>query len=266
MSDTSKKRQRKPTDVGQNRTGIATSPVDAKKTIEGAIEGSPSPSSDATAYSAAKLEESADAGPYGSMPPPATMKGLAKTAIEALKGEKATVLIDQLAARLAFERGGVRLYEALLVKFEASDQWAGGPTREEIEEICDDELRHVGVLIKAIRELGADPTAMTPGANLVGTMTMGLVQVLNDPRTTFTQGLEAIHTAELTDNDCWDQLIDLVGGLGMDDLAANLNEALQDERDHLVKVRAWLAEAVRGQAGIEPSQRVESTDANISTH
>jgi hypothetical protein len=97
-------------------------------------------------------------------------------------------------------------------------------------------------------------------------MTMGLVQVLNDPRTTFTQGLEAVHTAELTDNDCWDQLIDLVGGLGMDDLAANLNEALQDERDHLVKVRAWLAEAVRGQAGIEPSQRVESTDANVSTH
>jgi hypothetical protein len=48
------------------------------------------------------------------VPPPTSMKGMAKSALQALKGEKATVLIDKLAERLAFERTGTRLYETLI--------------------------------------------------------------------------------------------------------------------------------------------------------
>lgn len=265
MSDTSTKRSKKPSDLGQNRTGIAMSPKDAKLTVEGAIEGSPAPNEEPMDYPAAKLAYSAEAGPFGSMPPPATLKGVAKTAVDLVKGDKSTVLIDKIAERLAFERGGTRLYEALLVKFDAGNPHEGGPTREELEEIRDDEQRHFGVLVKALRTLGADPTAMTPGANLVGVMTMGLMQVLNDPRTTLTQGLEAVHVAELTDNDCWDALIELAADMGKDDLVADFTEARDEEREHLTKVRAWISNAVRGQAGVDEADTpAQDDDAGVS--
>jgi rubrerythrin len=206
-----------------------------------------------TAYHALKLEYSREAGPYGSMPPPLTLKGMAKTAVDLVKGDKSTVLIDKIAERLAFERGGTRLYEALLVKFDAGEPDESGPTREELEDIRDDEQRHFGILMKALETLGADPTAMTPGANLVGVMSLGLMQVLNDPRTTLTQGLEAVHVAELTDNDCWDALIDLAADFGKDELVEEFAAARDEEREHLLKVRTWIASAVRGQAGVSES-------------
>jgi hypothetical protein len=53
------------------------------------------------------------------VPPPTSMKGMAKSALQALKGEKATVLIDKLAERLAFERTGTRPYETLIQKAQA---------------------------------------------------------------------------------------------------------------------------------------------------
>jgi rubrerythrin len=265
MSDTSTKRSKKPTDPGSNRTGIGMSPVDAKQTIEGAIEGSP-PVEEPTSYAAAKLEYSVEAGPYGSMPPPMTLKGVAKAAADLVKDDNSTVLIDRLAARLAFERGGVRLYEALLVKYDAGDPREGGPTREELEEIRDDELRHFGMLVKALKDLGADPTAMTPGADLVGVMSMGLVQSLNDPRTTLTQALEAVLVAELTDNDGWEQLLGLAADMEKVDLVAELTEAHDNERNHLLKVRRWVTNAVRGQAGIAEAEAEERAGASAPPH
>ena len=263
-SDTSTKRSKKPSDLGQNRTGIAMSPADARLTIDGAIAGSPAPVDDPPDYAAVKLEYSAEAGPVGSMPPPATLKGVARTAVDLVKGDKSTVLIDKIAERLAFERGGTRLYEALLVKFDAADPHEGGPTRDELEEIRDDEARHFGMLVKALQDLGADPTAMTPGANLVTVMSSGLMQVLNDPRTTLTQGLEAIHVAELADNDCWDALIGLAADLGKDELMKPFTEARDEERDHLLKVRTWLSLAVRGQAGVSDADTAARDDAAAS--
>ncbi len=254
MSDTSTKHEHEPTALGRNRTGIAMSPADAEKTIQGAAEGSPPPVDEPIGYAAEKLAYSGAAGPYGSVPPPLSLKGMAKTAVDLVTGKKTTVLVDKLAERLAFERGGTRLYEALLVKLDAAEPHEGGPTRDELEEIRDDEQRHFGILIKALRSLGADPTAMTPCADLVGVMSAGLVQALNDPRTTLTQGLEAVLVAELTDNESWDLLIELTADLGEDDLAVEFGQARDQEREHLLKVRSWLANAVRGQAGVAEAE------------
>jgi hypothetical protein len=44
------------------------------------------------------------------------VKGVAKTGMQKLTGKKPEVLIDKLGARLAFERTGTRLYDALLGK------------------------------------------------------------------------------------------------------------------------------------------------------
>jgi hypothetical protein len=69
------------------------------------------------------------------------VKDVVKTGMTAMKGESPTQLIDRLGARLAFERSGVRLYEALLSKLDASGIFDGGPSREDIERIVQDRVR-----------------------------------------------------------------------------------------------------------------------------
>jgi rubrerythrin len=246
---------KKPTDIGKNRTGIATSPFDSKDTVQGAKQGAHqnvnTGSLDGARYAAEKLAWSRGADPVGTMPPPLTVKGVAKAAVQMVQGHKPTVFLDKLGERLAFERSGVRLYEALMVKLEAGDPHEGGPTREDLEHIRDDELRHYAIVRDAMRRLGADPTAITPCADVTAVMSLGLVQVLNDPRTTLTQCLEAVLAAELVDNDAWVLLVDLADELGEDDLAREFRNALVQEEIHLEQVRTWIANAVRGQAGVD---------------
>src|SRR5690606_19901927 len=123
------------------------------------------PPGDASALTALRQEFMREAGPIGTVPPPASLKGAAKTALKALQGEKATVFVDKLAERLAFERGGTRLYQLLVGKADVYNTWDGGPTREQLVEILRDELNHMNLVRDALLELGADPTAMTPSAD-----------------------------------------------------------------------------------------------------
>src|SRR5688500_6762379 len=110
---------KKPTDIGKNRTGIATSPIDSARLVDEQQRYAPPPG-DAQALAAERLLWSTDAPPVGTMPPPATVKGVAKTAFQMIQGHRPTVFLDKLGERLAFGRTGTRLYEALLVKFEAA--------------------------------------------------------------------------------------------------------------------------------------------------
>lgn len=71
-----------------------------------------------------------------------------------------------------------------------------------------------------------------------------MARVLNDPRTTVLQCLNALLTAEFTDNAGWELLIDLTNELGHDDLSEQFTEALENEQDHLLKVQTWLSERV----------------------
>jgi rubrerythrin len=248
----------KPTDLGPNRTGIAMSPVDAKRMVEGARELSPPPDFEQLEAIALRLDYSSTSQPHGTMPPPATLKGAGKAIVAALKGDKATVLLDKLGERLAFERTGTRLYQLLLIKLDAASVHPGGPTRPELEEIRDDELRHFGICAAALRKLGADPTTVTPCANVVAVQGMGLMQVLADPRTTLTQALDTILLAELGDNDGWNTLIDLAEGMGQDEIAEMLRPCLEDEDRHLMLVRMWLQNAIKGQAGAEDTPADEA--------
>lgn len=250
---------KEPTDVGTNRTGIAASPVDAKLTIEGAVAGTPDAAVDMEPLEAMteRVQWSSSSGPLGTMPMPATLKAAAKSAISALKGEHANAFLDRMAARLAFERTGTRLYEALLIKHEAAHVHQGGPTREELEEIRDEELEHAAMLAECMEALGADPTAVTPAANVQAVAGHGVLQVVADPRTTLSQALEAVLIAELADNDAWQLLADLAEGMGQHDLAEQFRHALADEEEHLAHVRRWVSAALRGQTGIQPTPPVE---------
>ena len=61
-----------------------------------------------------------------------------------------------------------------------------------------------------------------------------------DPRTTLLQSLEAILSAELADNACWEALIALAQEAGEDALVTQFERALLTEQEHLTKVQTWV--------------------------
>jgi rubrerythrin len=223
------------------------SPIDSEKLVKYAKGTSPPPG-DEHALEEAREAFTASTGVVGTIPPPTTFKGFAKIALDGIKGKKATVFIDRLGERAAFERTGTRLYEAMIAKYDALGGFDGGPSRERLEEIRDEELEHLAMVEEAIEALGGDPTVMTPAADVVGVEGTGLVQVLTDPRTTLEQCLGALLVAELTDNDGWAVLAGLADAMGHDQMAEVFREALSEEAVHLADVREWIAAAVGGLA------------------
>lgn len=115
-------------------------------------------------------------------------------------------------------------------------------------EVLIDKLGQRLALAQIIQDLGADPTAQTPGADVSAVAAMGLIQVITDPRTTLSQSLEALLTAELTDHASWELLTDLARQHGHDDLVARCTEALAAEARHQAIVQHWLRECVAREA------------------
>lgn len=243
----------KPTDLGPNRTGIAASPRLGKQAVASAKEGVPAESFDTGSHHRSVVAVARDSEPLGTLPPPATPRGIARTLLEKAKGNQPSVFLDALGERIAFERTGVRLYEALLCRFDAAHPHAGSPSRADLERIRDDELSHFQLCCRAMEKLGGDPTAITPSADVVAVAATGIAAVLNDPRCTLTEGLKAVLMAELTDNDSWAMLARLADGLGQDELAEEFRVALATEREHLASVRTWLEATVEGQLGMAPT-------------
>jgi rubrerythrin len=236
------------TRLGMNRTGLQMSPQHAKEMLESvqllADDDSANQATltDGQALSATRLEYIAAADPLGSVPAPATLKGAAKSGAKMLTGRRPQVFIDKLAERLAFERGGARLYDAVCAKAKAQVGDASKVSAEELQEIRDSEARHALLIKECLETLGADPTAQTPCADLVGVETMGLLQAVSDPRTTLAQTLHAALAAELIDNEGWTDLIVMAREMGHDDMARRFKAALDEEGVHLTKVRSWYTE------------------------
>jgi hypothetical protein len=97
------------------------------------------------------------------------------------------------------------------------------------------------MLQAAIEQLGGDPTAVTPAANLSATASQGVPKVVADPRTTLLQSLEAVLIAELSDNACWETLVELAQQAGENDLGQQFEQVHATEQEHLDKVRTGLA-------------------------
>jgi len=223
-----------------NRTGMQTSPELAEELMEGASNATPSSEGGVEDIAESRGEYIAEGFPIGSMPMmPASEEGEADEEEAGM-----AVFLDKLSERLAFERQGVRLYEALLNKCQTLGESAPGPTLEEIEHIGSEELQHFLLVNNAITEIGGDPTVQSPCADVIGVASLGLVQILTDPRSSLPQCLQAMLTAELTDNDGWQLLIKLADNLGFDDMKAEFETALAHEEEHLQNVRNWLSECV----------------------
>lgn len=241
----------RPTDLGINRTGISLSPIDGPAVIEAASQAIPtSPGSDRDLADIRKrfMEE---VHPFGHMPPPTTLKGVVETGKTLIQGKRNAVLLDKLGERLAFERTGVRLFDGLITKLECHGSWDGGPTLADLEGFRNDESRHFALVHETLVNLGADPTAVTPSADLAGVESAGVLQAIADPRTTLAQALHAHLVAELVDAAAWDQLVVLADMLGHEELARSFREAHVVEIRHRDTVAKWLekhtALAARGE-------------------
>lgn len=240
----------KSTALGTNRTGVDMSPIDAKEMVALSNATPASSPGDEQAIARMREEHIAEAGVLGSVPPPGTLKGMASTMMEKLTGKNPEAFIDKLGCRLAFERAGVRLYDALITKCSATRHKGHGIPIERLKEFRDEEFRHFKLVESAIRSIGADPTAQTPSADVDGMASLGLVQVLTDPRTSVAHCLEAILIAELADNDAWQLLIVLAEKMGMDEMARDFQTALREEDVHLMHVRQWYKDMVLNDAAV----------------
>jgi ferritin-like protein len=243
-----------PTTLGHNRTGAALSPAALQAMNEAADDLSPAPVIDTSDLQIQKMAFISESEAVGSVPPPRTAKGYIKTGLTKLKGGQPTVLLDKLGERIAFERSGTRLYDALIAKYKATLEsgedpllpavHAAGATTETPLEILmgirAEELGHFKLLSDAVLKMGGDPTSQTPCADVTAVASMGIMQVLNDPRTTLAQCLNAMLTAELTDNAGWELLITLTEDAGEDELTHSFQAALQDEQRHLYTIKTWL--------------------------
>jgi rubrerythrin len=229
------------TQFGANRTGIQTSPKLTKELLEATKETQPSSQGDATALADMRRTYIRESEPLGTVPAPTNRKA-ARSAMQEAPLAQPQVLIDRIAERLAFERTGTRLYEALMVKYEAFADQVPQVSAQRLAQFHDEEAEHFRMLAEALQTLGADPTAQTPGADLVGIQGMGLMQAITEPRTNFAQALSTILIAELADNDGWQALIGLAQQAGLEELAQRFTRALEQEDDHLEQVRAWVVE------------------------
>jgi rubrerythrin len=216
------------TEVGMNHSGMQSADDGGEKMLENMALTKPK-SGDERDLAKIRLEYAKQAEPVGTLPEPKQ------------SGMRA-VLMDKLGERLAFERSGTRLYDALMAKC-AADRSGGVPTKE-LKHIRDEEALHFALVGAAIQSLGGDPTAQTPSADVSGVESMGLMQVLTDPKTTLAQALHAILVAEMVDNAAWDELIELTSQVGDDDLVARFAKAREEEMEHLEKVQAWYKEAM----------------------
>ncbi len=253
------------TPMGMNRTGVQMSPFDTSA-MQSGIPASMTPVTpgDDSALAEMRSLYIADADTIGSVPVPGTVKGALTTGVSMLTGDQPQLLLDKLGERLAFERTGTRLYDALITKFEAMQDASTSMTLADLHKIRQDEARHFSIIADAIETLGGDPTSQTPCADLVGVESMGLMQVVTDPRTTVAQSLHAILVAEMADNAGWELLIALAENQNQNALITDFSVALDEERVHLQQVRNWLEEATIGEVISSGAVVDDISDANPS--
>jgi len=233
-----------------NLTGSKLHPDMTKDMAEATQEFPPSSPGDESRIITVRAEYMAAGEPIGSIPLPLSPKGVVETVKGAVKGQQPLIFTDRLGERLAFERSGVRLYEAFLGKVVNADGQGAMVDLNNVQHFLEEEHEHFQLLVQCVEQLGGDPTAVTPGADIVAVQSIGLVQILTDPRTTVDQCLCTLLTAELVDKDGWELLVALARGLGHNDMAREFEHALLQESEHLTTVRDWVKLGAISEAGI----------------
>src|SRR5215203_6005478 len=140
--------------TGWNRTGVVTAPLLSREMTKGAAAATPGSEGGPEQILLRRGEYIREGYPVGSLPPPpVSLQGVVEGAAQLVGTTTGVVtLLDKLSERLAFERTGTRLYDALLGKCEALGESA--PPLSELRRIRDEELSHFLLVNRAITSLG----------------------------------------------------------------------------------------------------------------
>lgn len=234
--------------IGMNKTGAHFARADVRAMEDVAVADGLVPEGDENEIAHMRSRYVHEAEAIGSVPPPGTLRGVITTGLNKLAGRNPEVLIDKLGERLAFERTGTRLYEAMIMKCIALENAGETVPVADLERLRDEEAEHFMLLTEAMTTLGADPTAQTPCADVAAVQSLGILQVISDPRTNLAQSLNALLSAELVDHAGWELLIQLAEQMGQDEWASRFRHALAQESEHKVLVQGWLQSMVLAEA------------------
>lgn len=228
-----------------NRTGVGFSPKLGRELIEDALSHGPSSQGDESTMNELRLPYAKRGASIGSLPDIASTRAR-KGEQRELSEAQIRVVLDKMGERLAFERAGARIYEGLIFKFRSApkEAAANGGALSRLEQFHREEVQHVAMLAEIIGQLGGDPTAVTPAASIQGVLSIGIPEVVLDPRTTFEQSIEAILLAELADSHGWTSLVELAQSLGLSSVAERFEAALAEEEVHLEQVRHWVRQGM----------------------
>ena len=108
------------TRLGTNRTDMQMSPLAGPDMAE-AAQDAPLRTIDPT-LDLARIRQAyaGESDRIGSVPMPGTVRGMLQSGVQRMTGRNPEVLLDKLGERAAYERTGVRLYEAFIAKLETA--------------------------------------------------------------------------------------------------------------------------------------------------
>ncbi|MBF5043127.1 hypothetical protein FGE12_12080 [Aggregicoccus sp. 17bor-14] len=167
-------------------------------------------------------------------------------------------VVDYLAERLAFERGGVRLYEALLEHVEEAPEPEVRALATLLRRQRDEEREHVTWLQAQLEALGAGSHPHSARAELSREETRGLAHVILEGHAPLPHLLHALLAAELVDHAGWDLLVALADEAHDMEAQRALRQRRDEEARHLALCRE-LAERFAVQQVLDEPLRLPVT-------
>lgn len=255
------------TSTGPKLAGSVVSPQGGKAILDALHEFSSPELINTPAQMPQQVVYIDEPGAVAYAPPRSSIQAEIRTGMKKSTGKSDPfIFLDKIGERIAFECGGTRLYDALITKYQSLCQQRGdrlpsvgklpgsqaegsvlrGVAKDEtpletISRIRAEEQSHFSLLCQAMKQLGGDPAAPAPCADIIATGAAGLIQVVTDPRTTLAQCLNAVIAAELIDAAGWELLALLADEAGECALRGRFLGALSQEQQHLAIVQGWLS-------------------------
>jgi rubrerythrin len=157
------------------------------------------------------------------------------------------VLLNKLSERVTFERTGTKLYEALVKKYQEAKDKKSLPELIKLERFYHQEAKHSDIVNDVMTQVGGEMPAITPPYDLSASLSMGWLELINDPRSTFLQALEIVLQAELLNHAGWELLIELAERKEMPKIATQFQECLDEKDVHIEAVKQWVQDLTLNQ-------------------
>lgn len=163
--------------------------------------------------------------------------------MEKLARHNAALVLDVLSGRLAFERTGVTLYDAVIQKIERAGEPRYHVLIDQLRHNRNEEKEHEEWLEAQIRALGGSAHETTTMSQLELEESTGIKSVIVDGHQKVLHLLHALLAAELADNAGWDLLVKLADDTGDTAAKAQFAKRLAEEVKHLAFIREAVVRA-----------------------